>query len=109
MVKLSKPRGGGYLAPKASGETWVLNESPNFDNIGEDIFLQIDFVSDNKSFDLINIVYGQDILFYGGPTTGVITAYDSGEWTNQAYRTITFLEPPTGTLLIWLRNNGTKQ
>lgn len=71
--------------------------------------MQIDFVSDNKSFDLINIVYGQDILFYGGPTTGVITAYDSGEWTNQAYRTITFLEPPTGTLLIWLRNNGTKQ
>ena len=98
---------GGYLSPKASGETWVLNESPNFD-IGEDISLQIDFVSNNTSFDLINVVHLEDI-FYGGPTTGVILAYSSGEWTDQAYRTITFLEPPTGELLTWLQNNGVKQ
>ena len=101
--------GGGYLSPKASGETWVLNERPDFDHIGENISLQIDFVSDNMSFDFINVVYGQDMLFYGGPTTGEIPAYNSGEWVNQAYRTITFLESPTGDLLIWLQNNGTKQ
>lgn len=91
------------------GETWVIDERPDFVQMGEDISLQIDFVSDNTSFDLINIVYGQDMLFYDGPTTGKIPAYNSGVWTNQAYRTITFLEPPTGTLLIWLQNNGTKQ
>ena len=28
---------------------------------------------------------------------------------DQAYRTITFLEPPTGNLLTWLQANGTKQ
>lgn len=107
--KALKINGGGYLSPKASGETWVLNERPNFDKTGEEISLQIDFISNNMSFDLINVGYGQDVLFYGGPTTGVFPAYDSGEWTNQAYRTITFLEPPTGDLLTWLQANGTKQ
>lgn len=34
---------------------------------------------------------------------------DRNEWNNQAYRTITFLEPPTGELLTWLQNNGIKQ
>lgn len=30
-------------------------------------------------------------------------------WTNDAYRTITFLEPPTGDLLAWLQENAVKQ
>lgn len=32
-----------------------------------------------------------------------------GSWQKQAYRTITFLEPPTGDLLTWLQANGVKQ
>lgn len=34
---------------------------------------------------------------------------DSGKWTNEAYRTVTFLEPPTGDLLKWLQKNAVKQ
>lgn len=30
-------------------------------------------------------------------------------WTNQAYRTITFDEEPTGDLLTWLQANATPQ
>lgn len=37
-------------------------------------------------------------------TSGSITG-----WHNEAYRTITFLEAPTGDLLTWLQANGTKQ
>lgn len=70
--------------------------------------MQIDFVSDNTSFDLINVLHLEEI-YYGGPTTGVFIVYGSGEWVDQAYRTITFIEPPTGDLLTWLQANGTKQ
>lgn len=34
---------------------------------------------------------------------------DSGQWINEAYRTVTFLEPPTGDLLKWLQKNAVKQ
>lgn len=34
---------------------------------------------------------------------------DSGQWINEAYRTVTFLEPPTGDLLEWLQKNAVKQ
>ncbi len=30
-------------------------------------------------------------------------------WTNEAYRTITFEEEPTGDLLTWLQANATQQ
>ena len=30
-------------------------------------------------------------------------------WVDQKYRTITFLEPPTGDLLKWLQANAVKQ
>lgn len=34
---------------------------------------------------------------------------DPPKWNDQAYRTITFLESPTGDLLTWLQANGVKQ
>lgn len=98
-----------FLSPAASSETWIIDERPNLD-ITEDIYLQIDFVSNDTSFDIINVLREQDALSYGGPTTGVFTVYTSGEWTNQAYRTITFAQPVTdNTLLTWLQANAVKQ
>lgn len=44
-------------------------------------------------------------MYYGN--TSVMA--DTASWVNQAYRTITFLEPPTGDLLTWLQANGVKQ
>lgn len=34
---------------------------------------------------------------------------DKATWNNQAYRTITFDEEPTGDLLTWLQANATPQ
>lgn len=104
MARLSKPRGGGYLAPKASGETWVLNE-----------WLDTTLFSYSVNFLCNNITYnsilrregkGGAIKMYYGNTSVMA---DTASWYNQAYRTITFLEPPTGNLLTWLQANGTKQ
>jgi hypothetical protein len=33
----------------------------------------------------------------------------NANWINSAYRTVTFLDPPTGDLLTWLQANAVKQ
>ena len=40
--------------------------------------------------------------------TLVYEGYGNG-WRSDAYRTITFLESPTGDLLTWLQSNAVKQ
>lgn len=94
---------GRYLSPKAMAETWVLNES-----IDTTLFsYSINFLCNSITYDSISrrIVREETVMYYG--STRVMK--DSGTWYDQAYRTITFLEPPTGELLAWLQNNGTKQ
>lgn len=101
----------GYLAPKASGETWVLNEQCyDFPENG----VTANFISNNINFNAMSVKGGfRAALYYDN--THVARAelshdgYDVRNWTDQAYRTITFLEPPTGDLLTWLQANGTKQ
>ena len=96
----------GKICKVAAGggqETWELNESL-------DVILfsySIDFLCDNTVYDSISrrIVKAATVMYYG--STRVMA--DSASWVNQAYRTITFLEPPTGELLTWLQNNGVKQ
>lgn len=103
---------GKCISPKASGETWVLNETGT---IPFDFDYSIAFISNNQNFDRIHY-HGLKILY---DTTEVTSTLDktteglswlgAGQWTDQAYRTITFLEAPTGELLTWLQNNGVKQ
>lgn len=103
---------GKCISPKASGETWVLNETGT---IPVDFDYNIAFISNNQNFGRIHY-YSLKILY---DTTEVTSTLDksieglswlgAGQWTNQAYRTITFLEAPTGELLTWLQANGTKQ
>lgn len=45
------------------------------------------------------LVFSGSYLAVGSPNT----------WTDQKYRTIKFLEPPTGDLLTWLQANAVKQ
>ena len=88
-----------------SSETWVLNNG----NLSGEIDVNINFISNNQNWNNIRCVQAKsyaDITYANG------TKYQSvfvGSWLDQAYRTITFLEPPTGELLTWLRNNGVKQ
>ena len=46
--------------------------------------------------------------FYGDNFVDAFSGSDH-EWADQKYRTITFLEPPTGALLTWLQANAVKQ
>lgn len=64
-----------------------------------------DFVAiENKRFGGINH------LIYYTTTSDFIVVYNTGDsiWSNQSYRTIEFLEEPTGNLLTWLQANGTE-
>lgn len=90
-----------------TGETWVINEEPISD-IGVTV---VSFVSNNERFNRIscsvsqgvggsiNFDYNQVYLIYRTFT----------EWTDQAYRTVTFETAPTGALLTWLQANAVKQ
>lgn len=93
------------IKPKVNSETWVLNDVLNLDI---DIFLEVDFISNNMSLALIHMDYDSNMLFYGEPIAGAFIVYSEENWTDQAYRTITFFKPPTGELLTWLQNNGVK-
>lgn len=106
---------GKLLSPAASGETWVLNNVVKVDSKGFNLIVYTPFISNDKEYLSIKIqASGQPEFEIGGFTA--IVSYDSNfvhdvsNWTNQAYRTITFLEPVTNAdLLTWLQTNGTKQ
>lgn len=93
---------------KKKEETWIFNEEILHWNGGA----SISFRSNEKTFSKISrkkvrirdqISYS---IFYD--ETEVYSFYHEW-WTDDAYRTVTFLEPPTGDLLTWLQNNAVKQ
>lgn len=93
------------IKPKASGETWVLNNG----SLSGKIDVNINFISNNQNWNEIVCMQGKfyaDIYYISGTSNQLVFA---GSWVNQAYRNITFLEPPTGDLLTWLQANGVKQ
>lgn len=102
---------GKCISPKAAGETWVLNEEVNC-STGYDFTISFVFTYGETPRDGILIEIhpskGGLVFYYASDVAGEVLAYGGG-WTNQAYRTITFLETPTGDLLTWLQANGTKQ
>lgn len=91
----------------SSGETWLLN------NEGLSVSLSgwsysISFTSNNQSYSTFACHFNSpnDAGLYYGDTK----VYDTNTlWANSAYRTVTFDTAPTGDLLTWLQNNGTKQ
>lgn len=100
--------------PQPTGETWVIKEQcelyPN------DFTTQINFTSNALSFTKITVAVG--IYYYENNEQSIRDALtvceysileEKGIWTDQAYRTVTFDEPPTGELLTWLQANAVKQ
>lgn len=100
-------------------ETWVINENAKIYNIyGK---YNILFTSNNENFTAMNFVdlgTPRDPLFYliyYKNNQQINAAENDTEdefgtyWFNQAYRTVTFDEPPTGNLLTWLQANAVKQ
>ncbi len=56
------------------------------------------------AFNLTGVYY-----HYGNTNIKVVNGGFSSGWVDQKYRTIKFLEPPTGDLLTWLQANAVKQ
>lgn len=84
-------------------ETWVLNT--RIDSTISDTF-SASFISAGNSYSQIeiNYMFSQTRISYD--STNV---YGNGSWTNEAYRTVVFDTAPSGYLLVWLQDNGTKQ
>lgn len=98
---------------RGGAETWALNEIIDVGEFGLDTTL-IQFISNSESF---SEILGKDVgsLRYTDLNGDYIDVYneETGLWVNQAYRTITFLEPPEeitfGNIVEWLQTNGVKQ
>lgn len=89
-------------------ETWLLNETLS-GSLGDNVNpIIIDFVSNGTNY--VSLFKETRRLYYSRASGQPTPVYDDlGSWDNQAYRTITFANAPTGDLLTWLQNNGTKQ
>lgn len=106
---------GQFFTPKPTSETWVLNELIDPASFGKVISFTIRFISNGELFYSIEfqnnkggrLYYGAGSVYTGDGVSGLWMG-DFGSDTT-AYRTITFLEPPTGDLLTWLNENGVKQ
>lgn len=102
--------GTGYDIKFSEQQTWVINELSAARD-GETY--EIKFSSNGKQFS--RIVFEEpsrfsQYLYYDD--LAVANASGSGYYhfvVDQAYRTITFDEPPTGDLLTWLQANAVQQ
>lgn len=86
-------------------ETWVIKQYPKL--MYDSITMEIPFESNSTSFQKIEV---RGNFFPGsGIYYDAINVWNANGWVNEAYRTITFFEPPTGDLLTWLQANAVKQ
>ena len=96
-----------------TSETWILNEILD---LGTPAWsYEIELSSNGSQYNGISHHYTvdqgivlTDNLWYGDGEPADALKYDRG-WLDEAYRTITFSTSPTGDLLTWLQQNGTKQ
>lgn len=100
--------GTGYDIKFSDGLTWVINSTPTANTS----------TTFNVTFNCAGVNYIRLSIYasFGTVTniiySGVVSeiySYANGGWANQAYRTITFDEPPTGDLLTWLQANAVQQ
>lgn len=97
--------GTAFEVKFSDGLTWIINEAPRIM-----VFEQaIDFTSNGKTFNYFMITAGSrpSIVYSYGTDTWY--AYFNGSWTQEAFRTVTFAEMPTGALLTWLQANAVQQ
>lgn len=103
-------------SPTSTGETWVLNNSLNTSS--NDLSLtSINFTCNGVQYiELKSTGTGIDsmeksLYYYTSDNNQILVYSDvTGQgWVDTKYRTITFDTAPTGDLLTWLQQNGTKQ
>lgn len=88
-------------------ETWVLNERLNLTGNAD---YTASFTCNGTAYEGIHTTTSVVVYLFNTTQAGsgqrVYTRYG---WDNMAYRTIVFDESPSGRLLTWLQENGTKQ
>ena len=100
--------GTAYEVKFSDGLTWMLKKTygsiaafffnANFESNGTKYKSISGYTSNSSGITKITYIQWQ------APTT----VYE-GYWMDEAYRTITFDEPPTGALLTWLQANAVQQ
>lgn len=103
--------------PIVSKETWIINDTYSSD--ADFTASSLNFISNGENFTSITIRIAPvrtAYIKYNNTTVNniIVNTLDTGisgeaYWVNSAYRTVTFLEPPTGDLLTWLQANAVKQ
>ena len=87
-------------------ETWLLKETLS----GAEMYdSSIKFTADNRPFKSLHWSQSTLTSMTDDDDLDTIYFYRNGAFTNPAYRTIIFATSPTGDLLTWLQDNGTKQ
>ena len=93
--------------------TWLINEVPLITPLTATKTINVNFKSNNIQYNALKLskyfhpeIQNGVSIYYG--TTEVYTVENSAYWTDQAYRTIEFVEEPTGDLLAWLQANATQ-
>lgn len=99
-------------AAEPPGEKWVINKSPEV--LAGAVSESIVFTCNNMTFNSIRIGYKyQSGSTYTQVNRSIvynkISAYQSGVWNDELYRTIIFATAPTGNLLTWLQANAVKE
>ena len=106
--------GTGYDVKLAKSLTWLLNDTVD---IWTDFDVYIGFTIDVTHCNRIFCEYaawlpGRGLQGHRDENT-IFLIYSANGWgdgqSGALYRTITFDEEPTGTLLTWLEANGTRQ
>lgn len=103
------------IAAEASGEVWVLKAT-----VGGTVTVveqgTLNFISNGQKFDTFSYQYGQYskmsslyFAFEGTYTTIHAQPAKPPIKVKEGYRTLTFLTPPTGDLLAWLKLWAVKQ
>ena len=98
------------------GKTWVINEKPDipYSQVSWNADFICEAISSTQECYVITMGYypnaGLYAIGYSQRAIGATDVYYSTRgWVNNAYRTITFSEPPTGDLLTWLQANAVQQ
>lgn len=91
---------------QSTGETWLLYEQVDATSMTT---TEINFTSNNTQYTFLQFRKGYIGYSTEFTWSDEYMVYDTVSWINEVYRTITFETAPTGTLLTWLQENGTKQ
>ena len=97
---------------------WYFNQTITLPEKGTEWGINFTLGSSSTNYYKLRVIINKDdvlslrgsyyINIGGQELSGESNLYtQNGGWGNGNYRTITFATPPTGTLLIWLKDNAT--